>query len=183
MQAAVSAPSMLSALQQQRSTVVGSLRSAHRVRLLLVCARRFAAHALGADQPCIDASAWAASNAVLVGKVRLLAGSSVWFGATLRGDNEYITIGEGSNVQDGSVLHTDMGSPLTIGSGVTVGHLAMLHGCDIGDNCLVGIGSVILNDVIIGEGSVIGANTFIPEGKVIPAGSLVRARRCLATVA
>ena len=76
-----------------------------------------------------------------------------------------------------------MGSPLTIGSGVTVGHLAMLHGCDIGDNCLVGIGSVILNDVIIGEGSVIGANTFIPEGKVIPAGSLVRARRCLATVA
>ena len=94
---------------------------------------------------------WIAPSASVMGNVRLLKGASVWFGAVVRGDNELITIGENSNVQDGSVLHSDPGSPLTIGSGVTIGHMVMLHGCTIGDNTLVGIGSIILNRTKIGK--------------------------------
>lgn len=116
---------------------------------------------------------WVAPNATLIGKVRLEAGASVWFGAVLRGDNEPIHIGENSNVQDGSVLHTDMGSPLSLGTGVTVGHNAMLHGCSVGDYSLVGINAVVLNGVRIGRHCLIGANTLIPEGREIPDGSLV----------
>lgn len=116
---------------------------------------------------------WIAPSAELIGKVRLEAGSSVWFGAILRGDNELIHIGENSNVQDGSVLHTDMGYPLTLGRGVTVGHKVMLHGCTVGDHSLVGINAVILNGAKIGKYCIIGANSLIPEGKVIPDGSLV----------
>lgn len=97
----------------------------------------------------------------------------VWFGAVLRGDNELIDIGEGSNVQDGTVMHTDMGSPLTLGKGVTVGHNAMLHGCTVGDYSLVGINAVILNGARIGKHCIIGANALIAEGKEIPDGSLV----------
>ncbi len=103
----------------------------------------------------------------------LKPGASVWFGAVLRGDNDPITIGENSNVQDGSVLHTDAGEPLTLGRGVTVGHLAMLHGCTVGDNSLIGIGAVILGRAVIGRDCIIGAGALIPEGKVIPDGSLV----------
>ena len=99
--------------------------------------------------------------------------ASVWFGATIRGDNDPIIIGENSNVQDGSVLHTDTGSPLTIGANVTVGHMVMLHGCSIGDNSLVGIGSIILNGAKIGKNCLIGANVLITEGKEIPDNSLV----------
>jgi carbonic anhydrase/acetyltransferase-like protein (isoleucine patch superfamily) len=116
---------------------------------------------------------WIAPNAVVLGHVRLLENASVWFGAVLRGDNDWITVGENSNVQDGSVLHTDPGSPLIIGRGVTVGHMVMLHGCEIGDGSLVGIGSIILNRVKIGKNCLIGANTLIPEGKEIPDNSMV----------
>lgn len=116
---------------------------------------------------------WIAPSADLIGKVRLEAGASVWFGAVLRGDNELIHIGENSNVQDGSVLHTDMGFPLTLGKGVTVGHNVMMHGCSIDDYSLIGINSVILNGARIGKYCIIGANSLIPEGKVIPDGSLV----------
>ena len=114
-----------------------------------------------------------AENAVLLGKVLLKHNASVWFGAVLRGDNDLITVGDHSNVQDLSVLHTDPGCPLTIGSYCTIGHKVMLHGCTIGDNTLVGINSVILNNAVIGPNCLIGANSLIPEGKVIPEGSLV----------
>lgn len=120
-----------------------------------------------------DGDWWVAPSATVIGNVKLLKGASVWFGATIRGDNELITIGENSNVQDGSVLHTDPGAPLTIGTNVTVGHLVMLHGCTIGDGTLVGIGSVILNRARIGKNCLIGANTFIGEGKEIPDNSMV----------
>jgi len=120
-----------------------------------------------------DPESWIAPNATLVGKVRLERGASVWFNCVLRGDNELIQIGENSNVQDGSVMHTDMGYPLTLGTGVTIGHKAMLHGCTVGDYSLIGINAVILNGAKIGRYCLIGANTLIPEGKVIPDGSLV----------
>ena len=116
---------------------------------------------------------WIAPSAVVLGRVRLLKNASVWFGATLRGDNEWITVGEGSNVQDGSVLHSDPGAPLTIGKGVTIGHMVMLHGCEIGDGSLVGIGSIILNRTKIGKNCLIGANTLLTEGKDIPDNSVV----------
>lgn len=118
-------------------------------------------------------TSWTAPTATLIGKVRLQAGASVWFGAVLRGDNELIDIGEGSNVQDGTVMHTDMGSPLTIGKGVTIGHNAMLHGCTVGDHSLIGINAVVLNGARIGKHCIIGANALIAEGKEIPDGSLV----------
>lgn len=119
---------------------------------------------------------WIAPNAVVVGDVILKPGASVWFGAVLRGDNDPITVGENSNIQDGSMLHTDVGEPVTIGRGVTVGHMAMLHGCEIGDNTLIGIGAVVLGRAKIGRNCLIGAGTLITEGKVIPDGSLVMGR-------
>lgn len=126
-------------------------------------------------QSLVDAhpQSWAAPNATLVGKVKLEPGASVWFGAVLRGDNELIHIGENSNVQDGTVMHTDMGFPLSIGKGVTIGHNAMLHGCSVGDYSLIGINAVVLNGARIGKYCIIGANTLIAEGKEIPDGSLV----------
>lgn len=120
-----------------------------------------------------DPASWVAPNAVLIGRVKLEAGASVWFNAVLRGDNELIHIGENSNVQDGTVIHTDMGSPLEVGKGVTIGHNAMLHGCTVGDYSLIGINAVILNGARIGKYCIIGANSLIGEGKVIPDGSLV----------
>jgi len=108
-----------------------------------------------------------------MGRVILKKNASVWWGATLRGDNDPIVVGEGSNIQDGSVCHTDTGSPLTIGANVTVGHMVMLHGCTIGDNTLVGIGSIVLNGAKIGKNCLIGANCLITEGKEIPDNSLV----------
>lgn len=116
---------------------------------------------------------WVAPNAVLLGKVRLEDDASVWFGAVLRGDNELITVGERSNVQDACVLHTDPGFPLTIGPDCTIGHMVMLHGCTIGRGSLIGIGSIILNGAKIGEECLIGANTLIGEGKEIPPRSMV----------
>ncbi len=116
---------------------------------------------------------WVAPNAVLLGKVKLEEEASVWFGAVLRGDNELITVGARSNVQDGSVLHTDPGFPLTIGEDCTIGHMAMLHGCTSGRGSLVGIGSIIMNGARIGEECVIGAGALVSEGKEIPARSMV----------
>ena len=116
---------------------------------------------------------WVAPNAVVIGDVTLEKNTSIWFNATLRGDIENIHIGEGSNVQDGSVLHTDPGCPLKVGKDVTVGHLVMLHGCTIGNNSLIGINSVILNNVEIGNNCLIGASTLLTEGTKIPDNSLV----------
>ena len=116
---------------------------------------------------------WIAPSASVIGKVRLERFASVWFGAVIRGDNELITIGENSNVQDGAVMHTDPGLPLTIGKGCTIGHKAILHGCTIGDNTLIGMGAVILNRARIGRNCLIGANALITEGKEIPDNSLV----------
>ena len=114
-----------------------------------------------------------APNATIIGNVRLLPEASVWFNCVLRGDNEPIEVGAGSNVQDGCVLHTDPGFPLTIGTSVTVGHMVMLHGCTIGDNSLIGIGSTILNGATIGKNCLVGAHSLVTEGKSFPDGSLI----------
>ena len=116
---------------------------------------------------------WVAPNATIIGDVTLEKNSSVWFNAVIRGDNENIHVGDGSNVQDGSVLHTDPGCPLRIGKDVTIGHIVMLHGCTIGDNSLIGIGAVILNNAKRGKNCIIGAKTLITENKEIPDNSLV----------
>ncbi len=123
--------------------------------------------------PEISANSWVAPNAIIIGKVKLEKNSSIWFNAVLRGDIEKIVIGEDSNIQDGSVLHTDPGCPLTVGKGVTVGHMVMLHGCEISDDTLIGIGSTILNKAKIGKNCIIGANTLVTENKTIPDNSLV----------
>ena len=132
-------------------------------------------YALGDSAPDLPGAGdyWIAPNAVLIGRVVLRRNASVWFGATLRGDNEPIVVGENSNVQDGAVLHTDAGSALVLGANVTVGHMAMLHGCSIGDNSLIGIGAVVLNGARIGRNCLIGAKALIAEGKDIPDNSLV----------
>ena len=133
-----------------------------------------AVFSLGERRPEFHGEDWfVADNAVVVGSVVLKNNASVWFNAVVRGDNDVITIGENSNVQDGSVLHTDVGIKLTIGKNVTVGHMVMLHGCTIGDNSLIGVKSVVLNNAVIGKNCLIAANSLIPEGKVIPDGSLV----------
>lgn len=123
--------------------------------------------------PQIHASAWVAENATLAGQITLQKDVSIWFNAVLRAEHAPITVGEGSNIQDGSVCHVDPGMPLTIGRSVTVGHKVMLHGCTIGDESLIGINAVVLNGAKIGRHCLIGANSLIPEGKEIPDGSLV----------
>ena len=123
--------------------------------------------------PEIAEGCFVAPNAIVIGKVILEADASVWFGAVLRGDTEPIHIGQGSNIQDGAVLHTDPGFPLKVGRGVTVGHQAMLHGCEIGDGALVGIGAVILNGAKIGEQCLVGAGALITEGKTFEPNSLI----------
>jgi carbonic anhydrase/acetyltransferase-like protein (isoleucine patch superfamily) len=120
-----------------------------------------------------DDVAWIAPDAVLVGQIIVEADVGIWFGAVARGDNEPITIGRGSNIQEHVVLHTDMGFPLRIGQGCTIGHRAMLHGCTIGDNTLIGMGATVLNGAVIGANCLIGAGALVTEGKVIPDGSLV----------
>mmetsp|Transcript_14028 Transcript_14028/g.22913 ORF Transcript_14028/g.22913 Transcript_14028/m.22913 type:complete len:183 (-) Transcript_14028:444-992(-) len=124
-------------------------------------------------KPLIAPNVWVAPNAVVVGNVNIGSSSSVWFNAVIRGDRDLIEIGERTNVQDGAVLHTDPGVKMQIGNGVTIGHMAMLHGCTIGNNSLVGIGATVLNRAVIGSNCLIGANALITEGKVIPDGSLV----------
>lgn len=123
--------------------------------------------------PELADDAWVAPDANVIGRVRLGAGASVWFGATLRGDNDWITVGAGSNIQESSVLHTDMGYPLTIGRDCTIGHNVILHGCTIGDESLIGMGATVLNGARIGRNCLIGAGALITEGKEIPDGALV----------
>jgi carbonic anhydrase/acetyltransferase-like protein (isoleucine patch superfamily) len=130
-------------------------------------------YVLPGRDPVIDETAYVAPSAQVIGTVRLGAGSSVWFGAVLRGDTDWVTVGEGTNVQDGAVLHADPGVPCTLGKFVTVGHLAMVHGCTVGDHSLVGIGAVILNRARIGRCCVIGARALITEDKEIPDYSVV----------
>lgn len=114
-----------------------------------------------------------AADAVLIGKVRIGRNASIWFGAAARGDNEWIHIGAGTNVQEHSIMHTDPGFPLCIGRGCTIGHRALLHGCEIGDNCLIGMGAILLNGAKIGENSLVGAGSLVTEGKIFPPNSLI----------
>ena len=131
--------------------------------------------ALGEHAPVLpeDGDFWIAPDANVIGRVTLASASSVWFGSTLRGDNEPIEIGHGTNLQENCVVHTDPGFPVKIGANCTIGHKAMIHGCTIGDGTLVGMGATILNGAVIGEGSLIGAGALVTEGKEIPPGSLV----------
>ena len=130
-------------------------------------------YSLCEKSPCVDVSAWIAPDANIIGNVILRENSSVWFCATLRGDNEVIDIGAGSNIQESTVMHTDIGYPLTIGKNCTIGHKVMLHGCKVGNNSLIGMGAIVLNGASIGNNCLIGAGTLITENKIIPDGSLV----------
>ena len=135
-----------------------------------------AVYQLEAHAPEVPATAWVAESAEVIGQVQLGENASIWYGAVLRGDNDRITLGANSNVQEGCVLHTDHGKPLVIGEGVTVGHQVMLHGCTIGDNSLVGIQSVVLNGARIGRNSIVGAGSLVTEGKEFPDGVLIMGR-------
>lgn len=128
---------------------------------------------LGDARPSIDESAYLTDSATVIGDVTLKANASVWYGVTLRGDTEAIFIGENSNIQEGTVLHTDKGYPLTVGDNVTVGHQAMLHGCTIGDGSLIGIQAVVLNGAKIGRNCLVGAGALVTEGKEFPDNSLI----------
>jgi carbonic anhydrase/acetyltransferase-like protein (isoleucine patch superfamily) len=128
---------------------------------------------LDGHSPKIARDTWVAPDANLIGKVVLEEAASVWFGCTLRGDNEEILIGAGTNVQENTVMHTDMGYPLVIGAGCTIGHKAMLHGCTLGENTLIGMGATVLNGAKIGKNCLIGAGALVTEAKEIPDGSLV----------
>ncbi|MFZ4536717.1 gamma carbonic anhydrase family protein [Propionivibrio sp.] len=125
-------------------------------------------YTLGTHTPQIDPQSWIAPNATVIGQVHLARNVSLWWNVTVRGDTDLISIGENTNIQDGSVLHTDKGIQLIIGRDVTVGHMVMLHGCTIGEGSLIGIGSILLNRSVIGKNSLVGANTLIPEGKIFP---------------
>lgn len=135
-----------------------------------------ALYRIGDDSPLLHPDSWVAEQASVMGRVRLAAGASVWYGSVLRGDNDWITIGARSNIQDGSVLHTDLGKPLTLGEDVTVGHQVMLHGCHVGDGSLIGIQSVVLNGARIGRHSLLGAGSLVTEGKEFPDGVLLMGR-------
>ena len=130
-------------------------------------------YSLGTLIPKIDPQSWIAPDAALMGNVEIACNVSIWWGATLRGDMDLLSIGENTNIQDGTVVHTDPGIPVVIGKNVTVGHRVILHGCTVGDNSLIGMGATLLNRVVIGKNCLIGANSLIPEGKVIPDRSLV----------
>ena len=132
-----------------------------------------AIYRLGEDRPHLADDAWVAPGATVLGRVQLGAAASVWYGAVIRGDNDLIRIGARSNVQDGSVLHTDHGMPLTVGDDVTIGHQVMLHGCSVGDGSLIGIQSVILNGARIGRNCLVGAKSLVTEGKEFPDGALI----------
>ena len=124
-------------------------------------------------QPAVAATAWVADSAQVIGNVTLGDHTSVWFGVVIRGDTSTISVGKGSNVQDNSVLHADHGMPLVIGEGVTVGHQVMLHGCTVGNNCLIGIGAIVLNGAKIGNNCLVGAGALVTEGKEFPDGSMI----------
>jgi carbonic anhydrase/acetyltransferase-like protein (isoleucine patch superfamily) len=135
--------------------------------------RSMSIYRLGDDSPRLAASAYVAPSASVIGKVILAENATVWFGATLRGDNETISIGAGSNVQDSAVMHTDPGFPLTVAANVSIGHQAMMHGCSVGEGSLIGIQAVVLNGAVIGSGCLVGAGALITERKVFPDGTLI----------
>ena len=128
---------------------------------------------IGTHTPDVDASAYVTDSASVIGNVHLAANTSIWFGAALRGDNELISIGEGSNVQECAVLHTDMGYPLVVGKNVTIGHQAMLHGCTVGDGSLIGIQAVVLDGAVIGKNCLVAAGALVTSGKEFPDNSLI----------
>jgi len=132
-------------------------------------------YALGDWRPVVpgEGEYWVAPNASLIGRVRLLKGASVWFGSVLRGDNEWITVGERCNIQDLCILHTDPGIPVSLGTNVTIGHGVVLHGATVGDNTIIGMGATLLNHARIGKNSIVGAHALIPEGKEFPDNSLI----------
>ena len=130
-------------------------------------------YSLGSKKPVPGKNCFIAENATLVGEVHLADNVSIWFNAVLRADSSPITIGENSNIQDGTVCHGEKDHPLTVGKNVTVGHKAMIHGCTIGDNCIIGINSVVMNGAVIGDNCIIGSGALVTEGKIIPPGSLV----------
>jgi carbonic anhydrase/acetyltransferase-like protein (isoleucine patch superfamily) len=132
-----------------------------------------AVYEIDGKAPRVDSTAWIAGSAEVMGNVEIGPDASVWFGCVLRGDTEVMRIGEGTNVQDGSVLHADAGMPLTLGRHVTVGHKVMLHGCTIGDESLIGIGAVVLNGARIGKNCLVGAGSLVTEGKEFPDGSMI----------
>jgi carbonic anhydrase/acetyltransferase-like protein (isoleucine patch superfamily) len=132
-----------------------------------------ALYRIGDDAPRLGEGAWVADSATVLGRVELGEGANVWYGAVLRGDNEWITLGPRTNIQDGSVLHTDMGFPLTLGADVTVGHQVMMHGCTVGENTLIGIQAVVMNGAKIGRNSIVGAGALVTEGKEFPDNSLI----------
>lgn len=134
-----------------------------------------AVYALGDAKPELppEGEFWIAPNATVIGRVRILRNASVWFGSVLRGDNDWIVIGENSNVQDNSVIHTDVGQPVIVGNGVTIGHSVILHAATVGDDALIGMGSTVLSGARIGPNCLLGAGTLVPEKKEIPANSLV----------
>ncbi len=130
-------------------------------------------YALDGISPEIDPDSWAAPDAQIMGRVRIGPECSIWFGVVLRGDNEYLTFGAGTNLQENVVCHSDPGFPLTVGAGCTIGHKAMLHGCTIGDGALIGMGATVLNGAVIGRECLVGAGALVTEGKEIPDRSLV----------
>jgi carbonic anhydrase/acetyltransferase-like protein (isoleucine patch superfamily) len=132
-----------------------------------------AIYALEERRPAIDPDAWVAPGADVIGDARLAAGASIWFGAVIRADNTPILVGERSNVQEGAMLHSDPGAPLTIGEDCTIGHHAILHGCTIGDRVLIGMGAIVLNRAAIGDDCLVGAGALVTEGKRFPPGSLI----------
>ncbi|WP_210546811.1 gamma carbonic anhydrase family protein [Rhodoferax sp. PAMC 29310] len=132
-----------------------------------------AIYELGGASPQVSTSAWVADSAQVMGNVELADDANVWFGVVIRGDTETITVGKGSNIQDMSVLHADVGMPLVVGQGVTVGHKVMLHGCTVGDNSLIGIGAVVLNGAKIGKNCLVGAGALVTEGKEFADGSMI----------
>lgn len=147
--------------------------SPYNSRLAFSKAHTMAIYELDNISPSIHETAWVADSAQVMGNVELDADVSIWFGVVIRGDTEVIRIGAGSNIQDASVLHADIGKPLTIGKHVTVGHKVMLHGCTVGDGSLIGIGAIVLNGAKIGKGCIVGAGALVTEGKEFPDGSMI----------
>ncbi|MFZ5823299.1 MAG: gamma carbonic anhydrase family protein [Bacillota bacterium] len=133
-------------------------------------------YALGDKTPQIDGGVFVAPTATIIGQVTIAGDASVWFGAVIRGDVDSISIGSGTNVQDGTVIHCNEGFPTRIGDGVTIGHTCIVHGCTIGDNCLIGMGTTILNGASLGENCLVGAGSLITEGKEFPPGSVIMGR-------
>ena len=130
-------------------------------------------YAIGGQQPSVPDDSWVAPSADLIGDVRLGRGVGIWFGAVIRADNTAIVVGDRSNVQEGAMLHSDPGAPLTVGAGCTVGHHAILHGCTVGDNVLIGMGATVLNGAVIDDDCLVGAGALVTEGKSFPPGSLI----------